>query len=71
VTELHQLVAEAVGVPSTPEFAAARGGELHASALDPTLAGQVLGWKPDTDLVEGVKRTVEWLSRLRPSAIPA
>jgi nucleoside-diphosphate-sugar epimerase len=31
----------------------------------------VLGWKTDTDLVEGVKRTVEWLSRLRPSAIPA
>ncbi|MBV8786235.1 MAG: GDP-mannose 4,6-dehydratase [Mycobacterium sp.] len=71
VTELHRLIAEAVGVSCTPEYTVARSGELYASALDPTLAGQALGWKPDTDLVEGVKRTIEWLSRLRPAAVPA
>jgi UDP-glucose 4-epimerase len=42
-------------------YAAARTGEVHASALDPTRAGRVLGWKPDTDLAEGIKRTVDWL----------
>jgi UDP-glucose 4-epimerase len=72
VTELHQLVAEAVGVSRPPDYAAARTGEVHASALDPTLAGRVLGWKPDTDLTEGIKRTVDWLRALldpRPVAL--
>jgi UDP-glucose 4-epimerase len=59
--ELHQLIAEAVGVSRPPHHAEARTGEVHASALDPTEAGRVLGWKPDTDLTEGIKRTVDWL----------
>jgi UDP-glucose 4-epimerase len=61
VTELHQLVAEVVGVSRPPDYAAARTGEVHASALDPTRASTVLGWKPDTDLTEGIKHTVDWL----------
>jgi UDP-glucose 4-epimerase len=61
VTELHQLIAAAVGVSRPPDYAEARTGEVHASALDPTRASRVLGWKPDTELTEGVKRTVEWL----------
>jgi UDP-glucose 4-epimerase len=61
VTELHQLIAEAVDVSRPPDHAEARTGEVHASALDPTRAGRVLGWKPDTDLTEGIKRTVDWL----------
>jgi UDP-glucose 4-epimerase len=73
VTELHQLIAEAVGVSRAPDHAEARTGEVHASALDPTRAGRVLGWKPDTDLTEGIKRTVDWLrGRLDPHpAAPA
>jgi UDP-glucose 4-epimerase len=72
VTELHQLVAEAVGRSRPPDYAAARIGEVHANALDPTRAGRVLGWKPDTDLTEGIKRTVDWLRALldqRPTAL--
>jgi len=71
VTELHQLIADAVGVSRAPDRAEARTGEVQASALDPTRAGRVLGWKPDTDLTEGVKRTVDWLRTLldpRPAA---
>ncbi|MGO8768962.1 MAG: NAD-dependent epimerase/dehydratase family protein [Mycobacterium sp.] len=73
VTELHQLIAEVVGVSRPPDHAEARTGEVHASALDPTRAGRVLGWKPDTDLTEGIKRTVDWLrGRLDPQpAAPA
>ncbi len=65
VAELHQLIAEAVGVARPPYHAEARTGEVHASALDPTRAGRVLGWRPDTDLTEGIKRTVDWLRALR------
>ena len=61
VTELHQLIAEVVGVSRPPDYAEARTGEVQASALDPTQAGRVLGWKPDTDLTDGIKRTVDWL----------
>lgn len=60
VTELHQMIAEAVGVSRPPEYAEARTGEVRASALDPTRAARVLRWKPDTDLTEGIKRTVAW-----------
>jgi UDP-glucose 4-epimerase len=61
VTELHDLIAAKVGVSRPPDHAEARTGEVHASALDATRAGRVLGWKPDTDLTDGIKRTVEWL----------
>ena len=61
VAELHQRIAAAVGVSRPPDHAEARTGEVHASALDPTRAGRVLGWKPDTELTEGIKRTVDWL----------
>jgi UDP-glucose 4-epimerase len=61
VTELHQLVAAQVGVSQPPANAEARTGEIQASVLDPTQAGRVLGWKPDIDLAEGIKRTVDWL----------
>jgi UDP-glucose 4-epimerase len=61
VAELHRLIAAAVGVVRPPDHAEARTGEIHASALDPTRAGRVLGWKPDIDLTEGIKRTVDWL----------
>jgi UDP-glucose 4-epimerase len=71
VTELHQLIAEIVGASRPPDHAEARTGEVQASALDPTRAGRVLGWKPDTDLTEGIKRTVAWLrDRLDPRPTP-
>jgi UDP-glucose 4-epimerase len=72
VTELHEIIAAAVGVSRPPDHAEARTGEVHASALDPTLAGRTLGWKPDTDLTEGIKHTVGWLRGLanpRPAAL--
>ena len=61
VADLHRLIAAAVGVSRPPDHDEARTGEIQASALDPTRAGRMLGWKPDTDLTEGIKRTVDWL----------
>lgn len=58
--ELHRLVARAAGAPDRPRPAAARLGDLRASALDPAAAGEVLGWKPEVSLDEGVARTVEY-----------
>lgn len=61
VTELHRLIAAAAGVSRPPAYAEARTGEVQASALDPSRARRMLGWKPDTDLSEGIKRTLVWL----------
>jgi UDP-glucose 4-epimerase len=38
----------------------ARPGELQRSALDPARAANHLGWKPWTDLEDGLRRTLEW-----------
>jgi UDP-glucose 4-epimerase len=58
--ELHTLVARAAGAPDTPEHAPARLGDLRASALDSSAARRELGWKPEVDIAEGVRRTVEY-----------
>jgi len=60
VLELFDLVAAATGYEGVPSMQPARGGELRRSALDATLAGTQLGWRPWTPLEDGVNRTVEW-----------
>jgi len=58
--ELHTLVAKAVGVADAPELAPARLGDLRASALDSSAAQHELGWRPEVDIAEGVRRTVDY-----------
>lgn len=62
--ELHTLVSRAAGAPDEPEFAAARLGDLRASALDASAAAAELGWRPEVDVAEGVHRTVEYFRKL-------
>lgn len=61
ILELARLFLEAAGRPDlAPLFDEARPGEIERSALDPALAGKVLGWRPVVDLPEGVARTLAW-----------
>ena len=60
VNDLYSTMASTIGGPSEPGRAPARHGELERSALDPGHAAQVLGWRPTTDLAEGVRRTIDW-----------
>ena len=46
VNELYESMAGAAGVTTSATHAPARAGELARSALDPSLAGEVLGWRP-------------------------
>ncbi|OBK20959.1 UDP-glucose 4-epimerase [Mycobacterium asiaticum] len=58
--QLHSSVAAAVGGPDDPEFFPPRLGDLKRSCLDIGLAAEVLGWRPQVGLDEGVRRTVEF-----------
>jgi UDP-glucose 4-epimerase len=63
VLEVVAALREAAGVGEDafePEFAAARPGELQRSWLDVTRARAELGFSAETDLVAGLKPTLEW-----------
>ena len=52
--------AEAAGAADEPDHVPARQGDVPRSALDPSLAGEVLGWAPSVGIAEGVRRTVDY-----------
>jgi UDP-glucose 4-epimerase len=58
--DLHTAVAKAAGAPDDPAFDPPRLGDLKRSCLDIARAEQVLGWRPQVTLDEGVRRTVEY-----------
>ena len=63
--QLHSAVAAAVGGPDDPEFHPDRLGDLRRSCLDIGLAETVLGWRPQVQLHDGVRRTVEYFRNAR------
>ena len=60
VNELYETMAKASGSEFTPrpEYAAAKPGEQLRSSIDPSKAAQVLGWRPEFDLSDGLKKTL-------------
>jgi UDP-glucose 4-epimerase len=63
VLEVLGALRTAAGVDESefePEFAPPRPGELQRSSLDVTRARAELGFTADTDLVAGMKPTLEW-----------
>jgi UDP-glucose 4-epimerase len=63
VLEVVVALREAAGVSEgdfEPEFAPARQGELQRSSLDVTRARAELGFTAETDLVSGLRPTLEW-----------
>jgi UDP-glucose 4-epimerase len=63
VLEVIAALRTAAGVAEgelEPEFAPARLGEVQRSWLDVTRAHAELGFSADTDLVSGMKPTLEW-----------
>lgn len=43
-----------------PEYDSVRVGDIPASCADISLAGKVLGYKPEITFAEGIKRTCRW-----------
>jgi UDP-glucose 4-epimerase len=57
VVDLFAACRTVAGVEAEAEHAPARAGELQRSVLDPSLAANVLGWRAETSLEEGLRAT--------------
>jgi len=60
VNELARLLLAASGSRSEVRHGPAKAGEQRRSVVDARRAAEVLGWRPETPLAEGLRRTVDW-----------
>ncbi len=60
VNELYELIADVVGFKEKANNGPARPGDLRKNYLDVGKAEQILGWKPEITLKEGLQRTMEY-----------
>jgi UDP-glucose 4-epimerase len=65
VLELARILQEQAGSSVPLEFAARRPGEQQESVLDVSKAVKLLGWKPKTNLADGLLKSFEWAASLR------
>jgi UDP-glucose 4-epimerase len=67
VLDLTAIIGRCAGRAVTPEFAAARPGELRHSALATGLAADELGWRPETALADGMRKVYQWIGAGSPA----
>jgi UDP-glucose 4-epimerase len=59
VNDLYRSMAAAVGSEANPDYAPGRAGELDRNVLDVERAGIQLGWRPWTELGDGVRAVID------------
>jgi len=60
VNTLARLLADAAGSRSEIRHGPAKQGEQRRSVIDCRRAAELLGWRPEVSLAEGLGRTVAW-----------
>lgn len=60
--DLLAVLNNILGTDITPEHVAPRPGDVRHSSADLTAAAADLGYRPSTDFVDGLRRTVGWFS---------
>ncbi len=65
VNQLYASLARAAGSAAQAAHAEARLVEQRRSCVDPALAGQKLGWRPEVGLDDGLSRTLAWFKARR------
>jgi nucleoside-diphosphate-sugar epimerase len=60
INELLRIVGELTGTNPDPIRVAPREGDVRLTEGDVSLAGQLLGYRPQVSIREGLRRTVEW-----------
>jgi len=59
VNDLYRSMAAVVGSEANPDYAPGRPGELDRNVLDVERAGIQLGWRPWTELGDGVRAVID------------
>lgn len=60
LNQLFRAMAEELGSTLEPEYAPARAGDVMHSQADVGLAQSDLGWQPEVEWQDGLKRTLDW-----------
>jgi nucleoside-diphosphate-sugar epimerase len=64
IRDTVELLSTVVGGNARPRFGAIADRPLdNAQTADPAPAGEVLGWHPQVELAEGLRRTTAWYAR--------
>ena len=65
VNELCEMMRGLTGCPHRAVYAPARAGEQLRSVVAIDRAREVLGWRPEVTLEEGLRRTIEFFRARR------
>ena len=63
VNEIHRIISAQMGKYISPKYEDTRQGDVRTSFLDANRFRDQIGWEPTVTLEEGIKRTIEHLSR--------
>jgi UDP-glucose 4-epimerase len=66
---LSELLRERAGIDTVVEFTEPMAGEIQRNFSDISKARRFLGWKPQVELRDGLRRTVDWFLAQRSDAI--
>ena len=61
ISDLAETLSGILSDVPAPELAPPRAGDIYLSQGDPSHAEQVLGFRAQVSLVEGLTETVEWM----------
>ena len=59
--DLLDVMYELVPSSPPPQFAASRAGDIYRSVGSPQKAADVLGFRAEVSLVDGLQETLEWM----------
>jgi nucleoside-diphosphate-sugar epimerase len=60
LNDIFKILCELTEYKGEPEYVKARAGDIRDSLSDIQLAGELLGYRPQVDFREGLRRTVDW-----------
>jgi len=65
LNDTFSILKELTGYNGTPAYSPPRSGDIRDSLADIGLARELLGYEPQVDFREGLRRTVEWYRNAR------
>ena len=63
LNDTFRLLCRLTGYRGVPAYASPRAGDIRDSLADVSLAGKLMGYSPQVDFEEGLRRTVAWYRR--------